>query len=172
MHNLKKILMVVIIGFLLLRLTGASEKKNNIVTAVPKAVAETDNKIEDVNKINLNNLNFTLPENWMKRGNESEIFFDDENKQTVGGISIVGYYGEYSSSLPNHSKILSTEDIDTTIGKGKLFTLEESDPATSDNYKTWNEMHAIIPTNKNNMAYDVWVNVKKDTLINILKTFK
>ena len=60
---------------------------------------------------------------------------------------------------------------DTTIGKVKLFTLEESEPAVSDNYKTWNEMHAIIPTNKNNMAYDVWINVKKDTLINILKTF-
>ena len=29
----------------------------------------------------------------------------------------------------------------------------------------------LIPTNKNNMAYDVWINVKKDTLINILKTF-
>lgn len=171
MNNFKRILTVVITMLLLLGLTGCSEKKSSIVTNVQKSVDATGNKAGDDNKINLNNLNIILPKNWMKRGNESELFFDDENKQTVGGISIVGYYGEYSASLPNHSKILSTEDIDTTIGKGKLFTLEESDPAVSDNYKTWNEMHAIIPTNKNNMAYDVWINVKKDTLINILKTF-
>lgn len=171
MYNLKMVLMVVIVGFLLLGLTGSSERKNNIVTDFPKVGAETGNKIEDVNKINLNNLNFTLPENWVKRGNGSEIFFDDENKQTVGGISIVGYYGEYAASIPNHSKILSTENIDISLGKGKVFTLEESDTAASDNSKTWNEIHAIIPINKNNMAYDIWGNVKKDTLINILKTF-
>ena len=107
----------------------------------------------------------------MKRGNESEVFFDDENKQTVGGISIVGFYADYGASLPNHSKILSTEDIDSSLGKGKLYTLERSNPAASDNPKTWNEIHAIIPANKNNMAYDICVNVKKDTLINILKSF-
>ena len=113
---------------------------------------------------------FTLPANWMKRGNESEIFFDDENKQTVGGISVVGYYGDYGPSLPNHSKILSTEEVDSIFGKGKLFTLERSNPAASNNSKTWNEVHVMIPVNNNSMVYDIWVNVQKGTLINILKS--
>ena len=165
MNNLKRTLTLVITAFLLLGLAGCSEKKNSIVTSVPKTVAEIGNKI------NLNNLKFTLPANWTKRGNESAIFFDDENKQTVGGISVVGYYYDYGASLPNHSKILSTEDIDSSLGKGKLFTLERSNPAASNNPKTWNEIHAIIPVNNNNMAYDIWINMKKDTLINILKSF-
>jgi hypothetical protein len=170
MNNLKRTLTLLIIAFLLLGLAGCSEKKNSIVTSGPKTLAETGNKIEADNKINLNNLKFTLPANWIKRGNESEIFFDDENKQTVGGISVIGYYGDYGASLPNHSKILSTEDIDSSLGKGKLFTLERSNPAASNSPKTWNEIHTIIPVNSNNMAYDIWVNVKKDTLINILKS--
>lgn len=144
--------------------------ENDKVTTVPGNVAKTSNKIVTENEINLNKLIFTLPSNWTKRGNESEIFFDNENKQTVGGIRIVGYYGDYRASLPNHSKILNTEDVDSSLGKGKLFTLELSNPAASNNPNTWNEIHAIIPLNNNNMAYDIWVNVKKDTLINILKS--
>jgi hypothetical protein len=170
MNNLERALILVITAFLLLGLTGCSEKKNSIVTSAPKTIAETDNKIE-ANKINLNNIKFTLPTNWTKGGNESEIFFYDENKQTIGGISVVGYYGDYGASLPNHSKILSSEDIDSSLGKGKLFTLERSNPAASNNPNKWNEIHTIIPVNNNNMAYDIWVYVKKDTLINILKSF-
>ncbi|WP_315107992.1 hypothetical protein [Clostridium intestinale] len=168
MNNLKGTLTLIITASLLLGLTGCSEEKNEIGTAESKTVVETSNKIEDDNKINLNTLKFTLPANWMKRGNESEIFFDDENKQTVGGISVVGYYG---SSLPNHSKILSTEEVDSIFGKGKLFTLERSNPDASNNSKMWNEIHVMIPVNNNSMVYDIWVNVQKDTLINILKSF-
>ncbi|MFL0268067.1 hypothetical protein [Candidatus Clostridium radicumherbarum] len=170
MYKFRRTLTAVITGLIILGLTGCSEKKNNIVTTVSKKVTETGNKIDADNKINLNNLNYTLPSNWVKRGNESEIFFDDENKQTSGGISVVGYYGDYGASLPNHSKILSTEDINSNLGKGKLFMLELSNPAASNNPKTWKEIHAIIPSN-NNKAYDIWVNVNKDTLINILKSF-
>jgi hypothetical protein len=171
MNNLKRTLALLITTFLLFGLTGCSEKKNNIVTTVPITETNTDNKIEASNKINLNNLKFTLPANWVKRGNENEIFFDDENKQTVGGIRVVGYYGDYRASLSNHSNILNTEDIDSSLGKGKLFTLELSNPAASNKPKTWNEIHAIIPINNTSMAYDIWVNVKKDTLLNILKSF-
>lgn len=62
--------------------------------------------VENDNNLNLNELNITYPENWTKRGTEIEMFFDDENKQTVGGISLVGYYGDYNATLPNHSEIL------------------------------------------------------------------
>lgn len=171
MNKLKWALTLVITASLLLGLTGCSEEKNEIGTSEPKTVVETGNKIEDDNKININTLKFTLPTSWMKRGNESEIFFDDENKQTVGGISVVGYYGDYGTSLPNHSKILSTEEVDSIFGKGKLFTLERSNPAASNNSKMWNEVHVMIPTNNNSMVYYIWVNVQKDTLINILKSF-
>lgn len=184
MNNPKRTLTLVITTSLLFGLTGCRERQDNIVTSAPKAAvetsnitedenkaaAETNNIIEADNKINLNNLKFTLPSNWTKRGTESEIFFDDEKEQTVGGISVVGFYGDYRAALPNHSTILSSEDIDSSLGKGKLFTLEISNPAASKSPKTWNEIHAIIQSNNNNMAYDIWVNVKKDTLINILKS--
>lgn len=118
--------------------------------------------------INLNNLNITLPANWSKRGNENEVFFDDENKQTVGGISLVGYYGDNKASLPNHSTILNTEDIDISLGKGKIFTLNRSNPAASNNNETWNEIHAIIPISNNNMAFDIWIKGEKATLLTLL----
>lgn len=122
------------------------------------------------NGINLNELNITYPGSWAKKGNENEIFFDDEKKQTVGGISLVGYYGDYNSILPNHSEISNTEDIDICLGKGKLFTLKRSNPAVANNNETWDEIHAVIPANKNNLAYDIWIKGTEDTLLSILKS--
>jgi hypothetical protein len=71
--------------------------------------------------------------------------------------------------LPNHSEILNTEDIEVSLGKGKLFTLKRSYPAASNNNETWNELHTVIPTNQNNLAYDIWIKGKKGTLLSILK---
>lgn len=168
MYNFKKYLAIIIItGIILSQLTGCSGITNSKITAQAKSI---DEKIENDNRLNLNKLNVTLPAAWTRKGNENEIFFNDENKQTVGGISLVGYYNYYNTTLPNHSEILNTEDINTSIGKGKLFTLKRSNPAASNNNETWNEMHAIIPANKNNLAYDIWIKGTKDTILNILKT--
>ncbi|WML43856.1 hypothetical protein [Neobacillus sp. PS3-40] len=134
------------------------------------AVAKSNIPVENSNNINLNKLTITFPSNWSKRGNENELFFDDENKKPVGGITLVGYYGDYNSTLPNHSEILNTEDIDVSLGKGKLFTLKRSNPADSNNNETWNEIHAVVPANKNNLAYDIWIKGKKNILLNILKS--
>lgn len=168
MYNFKKSLAIIIItGIILSELTGCSGKTNKEITANAKPINET---VENDNSVNLNKLNVTLPSTWTRKGNENEIFFNDENKQTVGGISLVGYYDNYNATLPNHSEILSTEDIDTSVGKGKLFTLKRSNPAASNNNETWNEIHAVIPANKNNLAYDIWIKGTKDTILNILKT--
>lgn len=167
MYNFKKYLAIIIItGIILSQLTGCSGITNNKITAQAKSI---DEKIENDNRLNLNKLNVTLPTAWTRKGNENEIFFNDENKQTVGGISLVGYYNYYNTTLPNHSEILNMEDINTSIGKGKLFTLKRSNPAASNNNETWNEMHAIIPANKNNLAYDIWIKGTKYTILNILR---
>jgi hypothetical protein len=167
MDHFKKSLTIIITGIILCGLTGCGGNVNKEVTAKAKTVKKA---VEKDNNINLNKLNITFPANWSKRGNDSEIFFDDENKKTVGGITLVGYYGDYNSTLPNHSETLGTEDIDVSLGKGKLFTLKRSYPAASNNNETWNETHAVIPTNQNNLAYDIWIKGKKDTLLNILKS--
>ena len=171
MYYLKKSLVIVITGIILFGLAGCSGNTNKRVAtnANVKTVKET---AENIDSINLNKLRITYPSNWTKRGDENEIFFDDENKQTVGGISLVGYYGNNNAALPNHSETLDSEDINTNIGKGKLFTLKRSNPAASNNNETWNEVHAIIPSNKNNVAYDFWIKWKKDILLNILKSIK
>jgi hypothetical protein len=166
MYHFKKTLIIIISGIILFGLLGCSGNIKKEVTTN----AKLGKKVANNNNINLNKLNITYPANWTKRGNENEIFFDDENKKTVGGISLVGYYSDYNSSLPNHSETLNTEDIDVSLGKGKLFTLKRSNPAASNNKETWNEIHAVIPTNKNNLAYDIWIKGKKDTLLNILKS--
>lgn len=155
MNYLKKSLTIIIIGIILLGLVGCSKNVNNV---------------EKDSQINLSKLDFTLPSNWSKRVDGNEVFFDDENNQTVGGISLAGYYGDYDSALPNHSETMSTEDIDTSLGKGKLYTLERSEPAASNNTKTWTEVHAIIPVVENKRAYDVWLMGQKDILLSILKS--
>ncbi|UZQ51236.1 hypothetical protein [Clostridium kluyveri] len=85
---------------------------------------------------------------------------------------MIGYNGDYGSTLPNHSETLKSEDINTSLGKGKLFTLKRSNSAASNDSTTWTEVHAIIPYNKNNLAYDFWVKVRKDILLDILKSIK
>jgi hypothetical protein len=168
-YNFKKFLAIIITSIVLFGVTGCSGNVNRTARSNSKAVKKT---VKNDDNINLNKLNITYPSKWTKRGNENEIFFDDENKHTVGGISMIGYYGNYNSTLPNHSTILNTEDIDTGIGKGKLFTINRSNSAAANDNKTLNEIHAIIPANKNNLAYDIWVDGNKDTLLNILKSIR
>ncbi|MDP4084990.1 MAG: hypothetical protein Q8934_10300 [Bacillota bacterium] len=149
----------------------ANFRLSSAVKMVNGELETTDQQIkEKPDNLNLNNLTMIIPTNWTKRGNENEIFFDDKSKQTVGGISIVGYYGDFSAALPNHSQILKTDNVEVSFGKGKIFTLLRDNPAASNNSKTWNEIHAILPINKNNLALDVWVQGNKDILLSILKS--
>lgn len=165
MNKFGKYLAIVIIGIVIFGLSGCAKTTKAVSVNI-----QNDKSAADDNKINLNKLNSTIPSSWTKTGNENEIFFYDEKKQTAGGIAVVGYYGDYKASLPNHSEIINTEDIDISIGKGKMFTLKRSNPAASGNNETWIEIHAIIPADKKNSAYDIWIKEKKDILLNILKS--
>jgi hypothetical protein len=64
-----------------------------------------------------------------------------------------------TSSLPNHSQVLGTEDVETPLGKGKMFLLERDQPAASGNNQKWREVHAIIPLDGKKTAYDFWLKV-------------
>lgn len=125
-----------------------------------------------VSKINLNNLIFDLPKNMTKKVTESDIVFYDVNEKETGGISLVGYYGTYTGTLPNHSETINTKDIHTNLGTGKLFTLKCGNPAASGSTETWDEVHAIIPVNGNNVAYDIWLKGTKDNLTEILNSIR
>lgn len=141
--------------------------KSKIVQTTSKDASTT---VENDDKINLNKLNITAPPRLTKKGDENQVLFQDENKQTVGGISIVGYYGDCASTLPNHSELLEpSQDINTNLGNGKIFTLKRSDTAASGTNKTWIETHAIIPSKGKNLAYDIWANGKKDIVLSILR---
>lgn len=66
--------------------------------------------------------------------------------------------------------MLNTEDINTGLGKGKLFTIERDHPAAADNNERLTEIHAIILADISNLAYDIWIKGdKQDTLIGILR---
>jgi hypothetical protein len=169
MLNFKRPLAVIITGIILSGFIVSNSSNNTVV----KANANTSEEIKgNKSTIDLSKLEFSYPKGWTKRVYENEIFFDEENKQTVGGITLVGYYGDYQTTLPNHSEILTTEDVDTGLGKGKLFTLERDYPAAAGNNEIWIEIHAIIPVSKNNLAYDIWVKGEKDTLLEIFKSIR
>ncbi len=158
-------------------LQNVSAPKEQVVKSQIILTTSNDTKSQEAslaaesgNKINLNKLNITVPANWTKKGNEDEVFFEDENKQSVGGISVVGYYGDYGPTLPNHSELLKpSEDINTSLGKGKIFTLKRGDTAASGNNETWIETHAIIPSKEKNLAYDIWAKGTKDGVLSLLK---
>ena len=167
MLDFKQSLTAIITGIMLFGCIGYDSNNKTVV----KAKGNTFEEIKDnKNTVDLSKLEFTYPKGWTKRGSGKEVFFDDENKQPLGGITLVGYYDDYQTTLPNHSKILNTEDIDTGLGEGKLFTLERDHPAAAGNKEIWTEIHAIIPVNKNNLAYDIWVKGRKGNLLEILES--
>ena len=127
--------------------------------------------IVEENPIALERLKLRLPSNWVKKGDAMQIDFLDISKKIVGGIQLLGYYGEQPGGcLPNHSDIVSSEEVNTSLGKGKLYVLSRSNSAASLDTKTWFEIHAVIPIINKERAYDFWIMGKnKYALLNILK---
>lgn len=172
-----KKLIIITASVIALGLTSCSATSKSVITNDSSSITEesTDtsltNHTETTNsKTNLYSLDFDLPNSITKKGNEAEIQLFDKNNQLCGGIDKVGYDGTYMSSLPNHSDIVTSEDIHTNIGTGKLFTLECSEPATLSNSTTWNEVYAIIPDHDSKVAYDIWIKGTKDNLMVILNS--
>lgn len=114
--------------------------------------------INSADDSNLYNLTYTLPNDFILNGDDF-------------GIQVVGYYGTYEGTLPNHSEQIEAPiDITTAIGNGKLFSMVRDYPAAQNNSTTWKEYHAIIPVKNKKLAYDIYVKERKDVLLNILQT--
>lgn len=116
-----------------------------------------------------------VPSGWSKKYDGTmEIEFLNEKGITQGGFFRVGYYADQplSSSLPNHSRETSIEDLDTPLGKGKLVVLERNHPAASGNNEKWQEIHTIIPIDNENLAYDFWMKVDGLTIEKIKAVLK
>ncbi|MTV48349.1 hypothetical protein GJ688_05040 [Heliobacillus mobilis] len=82
--------------------------------------------------------------------------------------------GEGYINLPNHSLIKDTEDITTPLGRGKLFLLERSYSAASEDDTVWYEIYIIVPIKDTKYSYCTWLKVEKsvedtkNTLIQII----
>jgi len=92
---------------------------------------------------------------------EGEFVFLDREKNEVGGIHMHSYdkYRDriLPSSLPNHSQVKCSEEVDVRAGGAWLFTLERSHPAASGLEEKWLELHAVIPRGK--LSGDIWLKV-------------
>ncbi|MDT8718947.1 hypothetical protein IAI10_20040 [Clostridium sp. 19966] len=97
------------------------------------------------------------------------MFFYDENKKTVAGISLVAYDEDYNSSLPKNVSIVSEEDIETNFGPGKLITLKTAKSIVNGNPNEQLEFHALIPMKGSNIAQDFWAKgSNKDALLSMI----
>lgn len=112
-----------------------------------------------------------MPEGWkvfFPVKNQGQIF--KGNKQ-IGSLEIYGYYGDESGSgRPNHSSIVSVENIQSGLGKGKLYKLERDRSTASQSPRTWIEYYAIVPIEGYNLAYNVWI--EAEDLDSDLRTMK
>jgi len=97
------------------------------------------------------------PFNWALDISQNLIVLKDETEQIRGEITLVGFYNNYPSGLPNHSEILTEEDIDSALGTGKIYVLERSHPAASGNQEKWQEVYAVIPISNKDLAYLFWI---------------
>lgn len=105
------------------------------------------------------------PFNWALEISENLIVLADETGQKRGEITLIGYYGNDASCLPNHSTCLSEEDTETPLGAGKIFVLERDHPAAVNNPEKWQEIYAVIPIPNKDLAYLFWIT--SDTQENI-----
>lgn len=112
-----------------------------------------------------------MPEGWkvfFPVKNQGQIFKGNER---IGSVEIYGYYGDESGSgRPNHSSIVGVEDIQSGLGKGKLYILERDRSTASQSPRTWIEYYAIVPIEGYSLAYNVWI--EAEDLDSDLQTMK
>lgn len=131
--------------------------------------------------IDVHNLRFTLPENWSTKINEYNVVIFYENNKQKGGLDIATISSSMTliqNMAPNNSQIISQEDIDTQLGKGKFAIFEiSSSAASTTQYKTY-EMDAMIPIH-DDQSYRIsfsstkkFSNEDKNVFINLLKQIR
>lgn len=115
---------------------------------------------ETAPSIDISKLKITFPsKNWKSdMANAYEMHFY-ENGTDKGELYLAPLYsGQTAEALmPNHSSIVSKEDINIPLGSGTLLILERQNPAADPVQKTWYEMHAVIPASDGQHAYHIWL---------------
>lgn len=151
---------------------------NNNINLVQENT-DDDNIIQDFKtSIDVHNLKFTLPADWSAKVNQYNAVIFYKNDKEIGGLCILNL--DKNGTLlqritPNHSNLISQENIETQLGNGILAVFEITSPAASPvEYSTFT-MNAIIPIDdKGAYAIDISSEVKfsnkdKETFLNIIK---
>jgi hypothetical protein len=113
----------------------------------------------------------SLPQNWViSVSGETEGSIFKEGKP-AGKIEVVGYYGE-PVGLPNHSTLIKSEDVNSGLGKGKLYLLDQSDPAAASANRSWIKIYVLIPIKDQRLAYSIWVDTDKKQLVKDTKAIE
>ncbi|OME77194.1 hypothetical protein BK120_27085 [Paenibacillus sp. FSL A5-0031] len=97
----------------------------------------------------ISNLELTLPKGWnLNTENQFGTSLADENGINLGSVVTYPYTDDFSFNMykPNHSEITHEEEIDTSIGSGKLYTLDaDNGTAASGLTGTHDVYFAVIP---------------------------
>ena len=105
----------------------------------------------------------SLPQNWViSVSGETKGNIFKEGKP-AGRIEVVGYYGE-PGGLPNHSTLIKSEDVNSGLGKGKLYLLDQSDPTEASTNRSWIKIYVMIPIKHQGLAYSILVDTDKEQL--------
>lgn len=101
-------------------------------------------------------LNIKLPANWhIDTSDKFQHNFIDGNNDVRGWVTAGKYESNsaFTEWQPNHSALVSEEQIETPLGDGKLFKLDvDNGTAASGITGTHDDYYAIIPE-KGNMRY-------------------
>lgn len=109
-------------------------------------------------------INNGLPTGWdiyLNGDKEGQIL---KTGKVVGQIEMIGCYGD-NSSLPNHSSIVRSEDITTSLAKGKMYILDRATPAASPEQRRWTEIYVVVPISDSSLAFGVSIETD-DTSLN------
>ncbi|MGG1638697.1 hypothetical protein [Paenibacillus sp. NRS-1760] len=97
----------------------------------------------------ISNLELTLPKGWnLNMEDHFGASLTDENGINLGSVVTYPYTDDFSFNMykPNHSEITYEEVIDTSIGSGKLYTLDaDNGTAASGLTGTHDVYFAVIP---------------------------
>lgn len=97
----------------------------------------------------ISNLELTLPKGWsLNTEDHFGASLTDENGINLGSVVTYPYTVDFSFNMykPNHSEITDEEVIDTSIGSGKLYTLDtDNGTAASGLTGTHDVYFAVIP---------------------------
>lgn len=152
---MKKFIIVLLFLFLLAgcsnkpvtkKVNSSADNKKHIDTVSVKEPGEVNN--DDPQNYDLSTLNIVLPADW-KMDTSYPLVYNimNEKSEKIGVVISDKYEDNYflKHDKPNHSSVVSEENIDISFGKCSLYTLDaDNETAASGAVGTHNSYYAIV----------------------------